>query len=120
MFGIKIFLSMQESCEEPLITHSTSLNHSSSNCFQPGDPTKFGNFGPPPAAVEAVVKIFRDGKTDGYPKSSGLDEAREALAKLCSTEGSVLTKDVRFVLRHPSLANGATPRCNLRRVQLLT
>src|SRR4051812_40476267 len=58
-----------------------------------GDPQSFG-FRPPDFVVEAVNRAIRD-KFSGYSHSSGLLEAREAVARYASKLGSATeTKDV--------------------------
>jgi len=58
-----------------------------------GDPTVFGNFPPAEHVVDAVVAQLRGGKKNGYAKSVGYDESREALAKFYSLPTSELASD---------------------------
>jgi tyrosine aminotransferase len=58
-----------------------------------GDPTVFGNFPPPESAVDAVVDSLRAGKKNGYAKSVGYDESRQALAEFYSLPHSKLEAD---------------------------
>lgn len=46
-----------------------------------GDPSVFGNFNPPKEATEAVIRAVTDGNTNGYGKSIGTTEARQAVAE---------------------------------------
>ena len=60
----------------------------------PGDPTLFGNLPPHPAVTEGVRLALESGKYHGYGHSSGLAEAREAVAKEFSRPGAPLTGKV--------------------------
>ncbi|CAM2714276.1 unnamed protein product [Rotaria socialis] len=60
-----------------------------------GDPTYYGNMLPPIEASEAVNEAFAKPTSHGYLPSCGMEEAREAIAKLWSRNGHVLdTKDI--------------------------
>lgn len=58
-----------------------------------GDPTKFGNFPPPSEAIMAVQTSLTAGNRNGYAKSTGYDDAREALAKHYGSVDSHLGAD---------------------------
>ncbi|XP_071448916.1 tyrosine aminotransferase [Hetaerina americana] len=60
-----------------------------------GDPTIFGNLKPPQEAVEAVCASVQSMNYNGYAPSVGYQEAREAVAKYCSTSTAVVdAKDI--------------------------
>ncbi|GLG96800.1 Tyrosine aminotransferase, partial [Gryllus bimaculatus] len=60
-----------------------------------GDPTIFGNFGPPPEAVAAVRESLDSGRYNGYAPCAGYKEAREAVANYVSyPNAEVEFKDV--------------------------
>lgn len=61
-----------------------------------GDPTVFGNLKPAPVVTEAVIEATRKGCHNGYVSSTGMEAAREAVAKYSSVEGKVelTAKDV--------------------------
>ncbi|XP_050709914.1 tyrosine aminotransferase-like [Eriocheir sinensis] len=54
-----------------------------------GDPTVFGNLKPAPEVIEAVVEATRKGSCNGYVSSTGMEDARSAVAKYCRVEGKV-------------------------------
>ena len=59
-----------------------------------GDPSVFGNLPPHPAVIEGVRLALESGKYHGYGHSSGLAEARDAVAKEFSRPGAPLTGKV--------------------------
>ena len=73
------------------MTWSTALS------FPPplsGDPSVFGNLPPHPAVIEGVKRALESGKYNGYGHSSGLPEAREAVAKEFNRPRAPLTSEV--------------------------
>ncbi|ORX92331.1 tyrosine aminotransferase [Basidiobolus meristosporus CBS 931.73] len=56
-----------------------------------GDPTIFGNFKIDESCIEAVVSKFRAHTASGYGPSTGLEVARDAIAKKYGTKTSPLT-----------------------------
>lgn len=58
-----------------------------------GDPTKFGNFPTTNVAVEALVKSVREAKWNGYTRSTGYEEARQAIADMYTCEQAPLTSE---------------------------
>ena len=63
-----------------------------------GDPSVFGNLPPHPSAFEAVQKAAASGRYNGYAHSSGLPEARAAVAEEYSTTQHPLTAEVGQIL----------------------
>ncbi|XP_076357988.1 tyrosine aminotransferase-like isoform X2 [Tachypleus tridentatus] len=60
-----------------------------------GDPTTFGNLKPCEEIVEAIVESVRSMKFNGYAESTGMQEARQAVAVYTSCSGAVIeAKDV--------------------------
>lgn len=59
-----------------------------------GDPTRFGTLPPHPIVRESVKKILDSGKYEGYAHSSGLLEARTAVAEAYTCKEAPLTPDV--------------------------
>src|SRR5688572_12045685 len=68
-----------------------------------GDPQAFG-FRPPEYVTEPVIRILRDGFT-GYASSTGLFEAREAVADYAATNG--VETDVADVVMTSGASEGA-------------
>lgn len=60
-----------------------------------GDPTVFGNLPPPESVIQAVVEKTASGKFNGYGPSTGLPEARSAIAsKYTRPEAPLTPNDV--------------------------
>lgn len=60
-----------------------------------GDPTVFGNLKPAKEITEALVESIQSFKYNGYAPSTGIVEARAAVAKYCSVPGLELeAKDI--------------------------
>lgn len=57
-----------------------------------GDPTVFGNFQPPPGLDAEISRIVREGKSNGYCHSSGLEGPRAAIA--ASSKSPITANDV--------------------------
>jgi len=58
-----------------------------------GDPTVFGNYEPPPEAIEGIVEAVQSGKSNGYAPSIGYKEAREAVAEFITAETAPVNAD---------------------------
>lgn len=54
-----------------------------------GDPTIFGNFAPPSTTTESLISLLDDGRNNGYVHSSGIPEARAAIADQYRLEGDL-------------------------------
>merc|ERR1712137_38162 len=54
-----------------------------------GDPTIFGNFTPPSTTTESLMNLLDDGRNNGYVHSSGIPEARAAIAERYRLEGDL-------------------------------
>jgi len=58
-----------------------------------GDPTIFGNFGPPQGIVDSIQRDLASGQSNGYLHSSGLPAARKALAEKYTADGVRVTEE---------------------------
>ncbi|KAK9760236.1 hypothetical protein K7432_015972 [Basidiobolus ranarum] len=58
-----------------------------------GDPTVFGNFRIDESCIEAVISKFRSHTANGYAPSTGLEVARDAIARKYATKTSPLTSN---------------------------
>lgn len=60
-----------------------------------GDPTTFGNLEPAQEVIDAIRKVLDEGgKCHGYGPSTGLLQAREAIADYVSHQGKVTANDI--------------------------
>ena len=59
-----------------------------------GDPAKSSELPPHPAVSEAVKRVLDEGKYNGYANSSGILEAKIALAKEYSRPGAMIDPKV--------------------------
>ncbi|CAB4036207.1 tyrosine aminotransferase-like, partial [Paramuricea clavata] len=58
-----------------------------------GDPSVFGNLPPSERCVEAFCNAIKSGKDNGYRPAHGSLEAREAVAKYCSTPNHTVNSE---------------------------
>lgn len=63
--------------------------------FFAGDPTLFGNLQPTDQIVDALVKSITSAKYNGYLPSTGLESAREAVARYVSVPGAEINGKVK-------------------------
>lgn len=59
-----------------------------------GDPTIFGNFKTSDIAVEEIINQVKSFKGNGYPPSTGYENARESVAQKYSTPEAPLSSKV--------------------------
>ena len=59
-----------------------------------GDPTLFGNLCPSQNTIDSLIDSLKSGKHNGYLPSTGLDSAREAVAKYVSVNGAEIQAQV--------------------------